>query len=270
MMMRALELSIRQNEPMTNWNRNGKMIGPILRISFKNGCLIFSFCVSEGIQFSKGQRYCLDRIMALDPSTTPDADSEMPPSSSSSSPSSSVLRFTPTSDVCDALGVQARVPDHMEWRSYGAVQQFCGVVVTVQCHDDNSWVKHTLEQEDNEGSGGASTTMIPRVLVVDGGGSTRSALLGDQLAAAAIRNHWAGVIVHGCVRDVAALAKLPLGVLASRGCVPRKSNRGTVPTGTCQTTLSLGGVPVSPGDWVFADLDGVVFVSPSDWSRVDA
>jgi regulator of RNase E activity RraA len=52
--------------------------------------------------------------------------------------------------------------------------------------------------------------------------------------------------------------------------VPRKSNRGIVPTGTRQTTLSLGGIPVSPGDWVFADLDGVVFVSPSDWSRVDA
>jgi regulator of ribonuclease activity A len=198
------------------------------------------------------------------------SDSSKAPVAESSLLSSSVLRFTPTCDVSDALGEQARIPDRMDWRSYGAIPQFCGVVVTVQCHNDNSWVKHTLEQEHDAKSSSSSSSCIPRVLVVDGGGSTRCALLGDQLAAAAIRNRWAGIIVHGCVRDVTALAKLPLGVLASRGCVPRKSNRGTVPTGTCQTTLSLGGVTVSPGDWVFADLDGVVFVSPSDWSRVDA
>lgn len=169
------------------------------------------------------------------------------------------LIFKPTCDVYDDLGEKAcRVPE-VDWKSYGAVKQFCGVAVTVKCLDDNSSVRDQLLFE------GLSIGGIGdgKVLVVDGGGSKRCALLGDRLAAAAEAQRWAGIVVYGCVRDVDALSALDVGILAI-GSIPKKSTRPLNATGQVDVMVQIGSVWVNPGDLVYADNDGVVFVSPDD------
>lgn len=148
-----------------------------------------------------------------------------------------------TSDLFDAHGDVVQVLE-LSLRGYGGAASFCGEIVTVKCHEDNSRVKELLSAP---GRG--------KVLVVDGGGSLRCALLGDLIAGAAVENGWHGVIVHGAVRDVAALAQLPLGV-AALGSTPRKSVR----RGEGQTGLSVtfGSATFTPGCHVYADLDGVL------------
>ncbi|WP_331711267.1 ribonuclease E activity regulator RraA [endosymbiont of unidentified scaly snail isolate Monju] len=147
-----------------------------------------------------------------------------------------------TADLSDELGdkVQVMAPP---WLNYGGMESFQGPAATVRCNDDNSKVREMLEQS---GDG--------RVLVVNGGNSTQCALLGDMLGELAVRNGWAGVIVNGCVRDSVALAKLPLGVKA-RGTHPRKSVKAG--RGETRVTLAFAGVTVSPGDWIYADADGI-------------
>jgi regulator of ribonuclease activity A len=159
------------------------------------------------------------------------------------------LLFQPTCDLFDQYEDYARVPV-VSWRNLGGKQQFCGRVVTVKCFEDNSRVKELV-----------GTPGDHRVMVVDGGASMRHALMGDYLAGLAAANNWAGVIVYGCVRDVAALSKIPLGVLAM-GTTPRKSvRRGE---GQVDLTVCIGDVVVHPGDLVYADEDGVLVLSPDD------
>lgn len=134
------------------------------------------------------------------------------------------------------------------FRSFGGVAAFSGEIATVRCGADNSRVRERVA----EPGGG-------RVLVVDGHGSLRHALLGDQIAAAAVRNDWAGVLVHGCVRDVEELALLPLGVLALAACPRRTEKRGQ---GEVEVTLTFAEVQFVPGHWLYADGNGVV-LSPS-------
>ena len=121
---------------------------------------------------------------------------------------------------------------------------FAGPVSTVKCHEDNSLVKAAL---DEPGAG--------RVLVVDGGASLRRALLGGNLAAAAARNGWAGVLVDGCVRDVAELAAAPVGILALAVMPLPTDKRGQ---GLRDVAVQIQGVWVRPGDWLYGDADGVV------------
>ena len=154
------------------------------------------------------------------------------------------LRFIPTCDLFDTHLDKARVP-HVTWKSYGARQQFCGYAVTVKCFEDNSRVKDALETENSAG----------KVLVVDGGGSMRCALLGDMLANTAVKNQWEGIVVYGCVRDVAALAELDVGIMAL-GNLPRKSTRRG--EGQSNIPIQIGNCTVNPGDQVFADSDGVL------------
>ena len=111
------------------------------------------------------------------------------------------------------------------FRSFGARKTFGGQVVTVKCFEDNSRVKELLA---TDGTG--------KVLVVDGGASMRCALMGDMIAESAVKNHWNGVIIYGCVRDVDAIAELDLGVQAL-ACIPQKSTRKGV--GETGLTLSL-------------------------------
>ena len=99
-----------------------------------------------------------------------------------------------------------------------------------------------------------------RVLVVDGGGSKRCALLGDNIAAMAAANGWAGIIIHGCIRDSADIAAMPLGVKAL-ATHPLKSAKRDA--GLRDVPVSFAGVRVRPGDWVYADGDGVL-VSPDE------
>ena len=142
------------------------------------------------------------------------------------------------------------VPDHrlqsceVQFRQFGARRSFCGPVRTIQTLEDNALIKQILSEP---GAGG--------VLVVDGHASLRTALLGDQLAALALRNQWAGLILHGAVRDVAALATLDLGIKAL-GSNPAKSRK--TGAGSLDGPLTFGGTTFRPGDWVYSDDDGIV------------
>lgn len=152
-----------------------------------------------------------------------------------------------TCDLCDAhkndATGQFRVLPPV-FRDYGAVRRFSGQVATVKCFEDNSLVKAAV---DSQGLG--------RVLVVDGGGSMRRALLGGNLGAAAARNGWAGVVIDGCVRDVAELAGHAVGIraLAAIPLPTEKRNQGQA-----DVAVQVQGVDVRPGDWLYADEDGIV------------
>lgn len=152
-----------------------------------------------------------------------------------------------TCDLCDAhkgddSGAFRVLPP--VFVHFGQRTRFAGPVSTVRCFEDNSLVKQAL---DSAGQG--------RVLVVDGGGSLRRALVGGNLAAAAVRNGWAGVVVHGCVRDVTELQAADLGIRAL-GLMPLPTEkRGH---GLRDAVVQVAGVRVQPGDWLYADADGMV------------
>lgn len=150
-------------------------------------------------------------------------------------------------DLCDVhkndgSGVFRVLPP--VFRDFGAVQRFAGPVVTVKCFEDNTPVKQALE---SPGEG--------RVLVVDGGGSLRRALLGGNLGAAAARNGWVGVVIDGCVRDVAELAVCKVGI-RSLASMPLPTERKQ--DGQRDVAVQIQGVWVRPGDWLYADEDGIV------------
>lgn len=153
-----------------------------------------------------------------------------------------------TTDLCDAhearlATAELRVLPPV-FAAWGRRRRFAGPVATVRCDDDNSMVRATLE---TPGRG--------RVLVVDGGGSRRCALLGGNLAVLAERNSWAGVIVDGCVRDVNEIDACELGVRALAAHPRRSDRRGR---GEREVVLELHGVRIAPGNWCYADADGVL------------
>ena len=152
-----------------------------------------------------------------------------------------------TCDLCDAHKgddpARFRVLP-MVFRSFGARAAFHGPVVTVKCFEDNSQVKAAVEPP---GEG--------RVLVVDGGRSLRRALLGGNLGAAAARNGWAGIVIDGCVRDVAELAQCEVGILALASVPLPTERRGE---GQRDLVVQIQGAWVRPGDWLYADADGVI------------
>ncbi len=152
----------------------------------------------------------------------------------------------PTADVIDEHGERAAVCE-LELRQFGGIRAFSGAIATVRCHEDN-----VLLQECVSGPGGG------RVLVVDGGGSLQVALLGDNLAGIARDSGWAGIVVNGCVRDVAALRALELGIRAL-GSNPRRS--GKAGAGEVNAAVRFGGVTFTPGAMLYADDDGVVVVA---------
>lgn len=148
-----------------------------------------------------------------------------------------------TPDLCDRHGDGVRVAEPV-FRDFGGVRRFSGEVETLRVFEDNALVRSAL---DEEGKG--------RVLVVDGGGSLRTALVGGNLAALAARNGWSGIVVFGAVRDVAELAGADVGVKALAAC-PRKS--GKTGAGQRAVPVAIAGVTVAPGDFLWADEDGVV------------
>ena len=156
------------------------------------------------------------------------------------------ILFT-TCDLCDVSkhdtsGTFRVLPP--VFKNFGAIGKFQGAVVTVKCFEDNSRVKAAV---DAAGQG--------RVLVVDGGASLRRALLGGNLAASAAKNGWAGVVIDGCVRDVAELALCPIGIraLAAMPLPTEKRQQGE-----SDVAVQIQGVWVRPGDWLYADEDGMV------------
>ena len=152
-----------------------------------------------------------------------------------------------TCDLCDAhksdLSGRFRVLPPV-FRDYGGVPRFFGEVYTVKCHEDNTPVKVAVEGAGNG-----------RVLVVDAGASLRRAMLGGNLAAAAARNGWAGVVVDGCVRDVAELRAAQTGIRAL-GNMPLPTDRKL--PGATQIPVLIQGVWIHPGNWLYADEDGMV------------
>jgi regulator of ribonuclease activity A len=147
-----------------------------------------------------------------------------------------------TPDLCDQFpDVQVAEP---VFRSFGGQSRFAGPAVTVKCLNDNSRVREL-----------AATPGEGRVIVVDGGGSLRRALLGDQIAANAVTHGWAGFLIFGCVRDVEALAVLPLGVQALASHPMKTEKRGL---GEVDVPVAFAGVSVTPGDWIYADANGVI------------
>lgn len=151
-----------------------------------------------------------------------------------------------TPDLCDAYP-EVAVVEPM-FGNFGARSSFGGQIVTVKCFEDNSVVKAQVAEP---GHG--------KVMVVDGGGSLRRALLGDMLAAKAAENGWEGIIIYGCVRDVDVLAETDLGIqaLASH---PMKTDKRDI--GDLNVTVVFGGVTFRPGEYVYADNNGII-VSPT-------
>ena len=157
-----------------------------------------------------------------------------------------------TADLVDRYGESvASIP--IQFRSFGRYARFSGPAVTVKCFEDNALLKSTLaDQPDPSG----------KVLVVDGGGSLRSALVGDLIAGIAVERGWAGLIIAGAVRDSAALDMLDLGIKAL-GTNPRKSSK--IGSGAVNDTVEIGGVWITPGQIVHSDEDGIVIVAnPAD------
>ena len=156
--------------------------------------------------------------------------------------------FKPTCDLYDEYLDVARVPT-VSFLNLGGERQFCGTVVTVKCFEDNSRIKELVAME---GKG--------KVMLVDGGGSQRCALVGDVLADEAQRGGWAGIIVYGSVRDKVALSKLNLGVMALN-VTPRKSvRRGE---GQVDIPIQIGNIWCESGDIVYGDDDGILLLNGS-------
>lgn len=147
-----------------------------------------------------------------------------------------------TPDLCDNHP-EVAVADPV-FRDYGGSLAFCGRIVTIDCFEDNSRVRD-LVATDGRG----------KVLVVQGGGSLRRSLLGDMLAERAVANGWSGLLVNGCVRDVEALAKLPLGVKALAACPMKTEKLGK---GEVDVAVSFAGLSFRPGQCLYADGNGVI------------
>lgn len=153
-----------------------------------------------------------------------------------------------TTDLCDANEGRVRVCAPM-FRSFGGRTSFHGQIATLKLFEDNSLVRSALE-----------TPGIGRVLVVDGGGSMRCALVGDQLALLGVKNGWAGVVVYGCIRDSKAISAMEIGVFAL-GTHPMKTVKKGV--GDSDVPVSFGGTTFTPGEYLYADEDGVIVSAQS-------
>ncbi|EQC04923.1 TPA: putative 4-hydroxy-4-methyl-2-oxoglutarate aldolase [Aeromonas salmonicida] len=146
-------------------------------------------------------------------------------------------------DLCDQHGDALQVADPL-FHDFGGKPLFYGQAVTLSCYEDNSLVRELVNRP---GQG--------RVMVIDGGGSLRRALLGDQLAIKAAEQGWEGIVIFGAVRDVGTLATLALGVKALAACPVKTEKLGQ---GELDAVVSFAGVTIHPGDYVYADLNGVL------------
>lgn len=150
---------------------------------------------------------------------------------------------TATTDLSDAHP-EAQVAEPI-FNDFGGELAFYGPIKTLKVFEDNAQVRAVLE---TPGQG--------RVLVVDGGGSTRCALVGGQLGELAVKNAWTGLVVYGYVRDSEELAEQAVGIKAL-GVHPRKSEKG-LHSAVADKVLNFAGVTFKPGAWLYADADGIV------------
>lgn len=153
-----------------------------------------------------------------------------------------------TCDICDAnedkiaAGTLAVLPP--VFKSFGKRAAFAGPARTLKVFEDNVLVRAALE---TPGEG--------HVLVVDGGGSLRCALVGGNLGVLAEKNGWAGIVVNGCIRDSEEINACDIGVRALATHPQRSVRKGV---GDKDIQVSIAGVTVKPGDWIYADADGVL------------
>jgi regulator of ribonuclease activity A len=166
--------------------------------------------------------------------------------SMSSPPPTHPPTFKSTPDICDDFEDTIRVVDPtLGFQNFGGKTRFGGQAVTVKCFEDNSMVKHLAKSMDGTN----------KVMVVDGGGSRRRALLGDQVAADCVEQGWEGLVLFGSIRDVDEIGALNLGVqaLGSHPCKTVKRNEGQI-----NVPVSFGGVEIREGDWIVCDNNGIV------------
>jgi regulator of ribonuclease activity A len=153
---------------------------------------------------------------------------------------------TRTADLCDLHGDRLQSCT-LQLRQYGGKRSFSGRVVTFRSDEDNLLLKDII-QEPGDG----------RVLVVDTAGSVRVAMIGDSMAETAARNGWAGFVINGAVRDVCALAELPIGIKAM-GSNPQRSRK--TGSGERDVPVGFGGVVFRPGSYLVSDDDGIVLLA---------
>lgn len=153
-----------------------------------------------------------------------------------------------TADLCDRFPDEVQVADPL-LQDYGGATCFGGPIVTLDVYEDDVLIAETLEQSGNG-----------RVLVVDGGGSTRCALLGSQVTKLAYDNGWAGLVVHGCIRNAIQVGEISIG-LKALSTVPRASRH--LGRGEVDRPLHFASVTFRPGHYLYADADGIV-VAPRD------
>ena len=153
--------------------------------------------------------------------------------------------FIPTADIADIYGNDV-VSCDTQMRDFGGKTDFAGRIVTIRCFQDNQLVKEML---NSPGEG--------KVLVVDAGGNTQTAMVGDKIAQAAVDNGWRGIVVNGAIRDSAGIAQLPIAVKAI-GTNPRKSAKDGL--GVMEVPLTFGGVTFIPGHTLYADGDGIILM----------
>jgi regulator of ribonuclease activity A len=151
--------------------------------------------------------------------------------------------ITKTADLYDKYEEKLQVCEP-GFQHFGGHRSFHGPIATLKCFEDNSLVSKHLGQP---GKG--------RILVVDAGGSLRCAMLGDILAQKAVDNGWVGVLLFGCIRDLEDIGRMPLGVLALASN-PRKSIKKGA--GDAGIPVNFAGVTFRQGEWLYADLDGIV------------
>jgi regulator of ribonuclease activity A len=150
-----------------------------------------------------------------------------------------------TCDIVDAHKTSGRIQScSVQFTQLGARKSFAGPIRTIKCHEDNALIKKTLSTPGN----GA-------VLVVDGGGSLRTALVGDVIAGLAVSNGWAGLVLYGAVRDTEALKTLAIGIKAL-GSNPWTSGKDGA--GQLDIELRFGDVTFKPGAWLYSDGDGII------------
>ena len=146
-------------------------------------------------------------------------------------------------ELCDQYPEQVRVLEPM-FMNFGGKERFYGEVVTIKAFEDNSLVREQVAQDGNG-----------KVLVVDGGGSLRRAMLGDMLAEKAAKNGWQGIVLYACIRDVNAIGEIDLGVQALATHPMKTDKRGL---GDLNVPVTFGGTTIKPGDYIYADNNGVL------------
>ncbi len=146
-------------------------------------------------------------------------------------------------DLCDEHGDKVTILAPL-FRDYGGEKVFWGQVVTVRCYEDNSRVRELV-----------ATPGTGKVLVVDGGGMLRRALMGDQLAETAVANGWEGVVINGAIRDAGAIGGMGLGVKALATCPMKTEKRGQ---GDVDVPVTFAGTTIYPGDYLYADINGIL------------